>query len=220
MSTEYMINRCLESINRAYRFEFHVVDMREKDLNLLSVLSERELEHLETLKIEKNRIQWISGRYAVKSALFKYKLDRGVMMDLSCIDVLKNDDSSPCIIQYPELCLSITHSFPYCIGLVSDNKIGIDLESTESKKESLIKHFYTLEEQQFLNGYEGKDNYWEQAMILWTRKEAISKLFKLGMRMSFNKLCTLKDTVEMDNCSIALKSFVCGEFALSVAVAY
>lgn len=215
-----MINRCLESINRAYRFEFHVVDMREKDLNLLSVLSDRELEHLDTLKIEKNRIQWVSGRYSVKSALFKYKQDRGVMMDLSCIDVLKNDDSSPYIVQYPDLYVSITHSYPYCIGLVSDNKIGIDLERTSGQKESLIKHFYTLEEQQYLDVFKGKDDYWKQAMILWTRKEAISKLFKLGMRMSFNRLCTLKDTVEKDNYSICLKSFICGEFALSVAAAY
>ena len=97
MNIEYIINSCLDSIKELYQFEFHVFDMRgmrEKDLNLLSVLSEKELEYLDTLKNVKNRIQWISGRYAVKTALFKYKLDRGALMDLSCIDVLKEKDSS------------------------------------------------------------------------------------------------------------------------------
>jgi len=221
MNTEYEINNCLESVKDLYRFEYHILDMRnkrEKDSNLLSILPEKELEHLEKIKIEKNRIQWISGRYSVKSALTKYKLNRGALMDFSSIDVLKGEDSSPYIVQYPELCVSITHSFPYCIGVVSENKIGIDLEKISEHKESLTKYFYTLKEQEFLNGYKGTDEYWKQAMVIWTRKEAVSKLFKLGMKMDFKKLCTLKDTIDLKNYRICLKSFICTEYALSIAV--
>jgi len=222
MSIENIIRNCLESIKKEYQFEFHVMDMRrigEKDLNLLSVLSEKELEHLDTLRNEKNRIQWIAGRYAVKSALFKFKTERGLLMDLSCIDILKGENSSPCIIQYPDLCVSITHSFPYCIGLVANKKIGIDLEKITNSKDSLIRHFYTLEEQKFLEKFRGTDEYSNRAMILWTRKEAVSKVLKLGMQMNFKKLCTLTDAVEMESRSICLKSFTCGDFALSIAIA-
>lgn len=220
MSIECMINSCLESINKAYGFEFYVTDMRkirEKYLKLLSTLSEKEIEHFDALKIEKNRIQWISGRYAVKSALFKYKLERAVLMDFSCIDVLKGEDSAPYISQYPDMCVSITHSFPYCIGLVANKNIGIDIEKISELKESLISHFYSTQEKVILEDKKGTNEYWQQAIILWTRKEAVSKLLKLGMQMDFKRLDTSIDTIVKGNCLIRLKSFICGEFALSIA---
>jgi len=215
-----MINNFLDSISKVYEFEFYVVDMRkvrEKDLNLLSTLSEKEYNYLEELKIEKNKIQWISGRYAVKSALFKYKLERSALMDLSCVDIMKREDSSPYIVQYPGIHVSITHSFPYCIGLVSNRKIGIDLESIGEKKESLIRYFYADAEKEFLERFQGTREYWQQAMMFWTRKEAVSKLLRLGMRMDFRKLDTLDDEIVWDDCVIWLKSFVCGGFVVSIA---
>lgn len=222
MNIEYIINSCLDSIKELYQFEFHVFDMRgmrEKDLNLLSVLSEKELEYLDTLKNVKNRIQWISGRYAVKTALFKYKLDRGALMDLSCIDVLKEKDSSPSIIQYPELCVSITHSYPYCIGVVANNKIGIDLEKISEIKESLIRHFYSEKEQMLLESLKDTNEYSKQAMIFWTRKEAVSKVYRLGMQMDFKKLCTMTEIVDKEYFPICIKSFICKDYALSIATA-
>lgn len=221
MSIERIINNSLESISKPYDFEFYVSDMRkvrEKELNLLSSLSEKEIEYLSSLKIDKNRVQWICGRYAVKSALFKYKLERSVLMDLSCIDVLKGQDSAPYILQYPDLCVSITHSFPYCIGLVSKRKIGIDLEEVNEPKESLIRFFYSTDEKEILESFKGTKEYENQAMIFWTRKEAVSKLLKLGMQMDFKKLDTSKESIVFDNCYICLKSFICGEFSISIAV--
>lgn len=220
MSTEYIINSFLETYSKIHEFEYQVMDMRrvgEKDINLLSVLSEKEIQHLNSLKIEKNRIQWIAGRYAVKSALFKYKLERAALMDLSCIDILKGEDSSPYILQYKDMCVSITHSFPYCIGMVSNKKIGIDIEEISEPKESLIRYFYSNQENTILENLKKTDEYCQRAMIFWTRKEAVSKLLKLGMKMDFKKLDTSTDTIVIDNCCICLKSIICGEFALSIA---
>ena len=221
MSVERILKNSLESISKLYDFEFYVSDMRkvrEKELNLLSSLSEKEIEHLSSLKIDKNRLQWICGRYAVKSALFKYKLERSILMDLSCIDVLKGQDSAPYILQYRDLCVSITHSFPYCIGIVSKRKIGIDLEEVNKPKDSLIRFFYSIDEKEILESFKGTKEYENQAMIFWTRKEAVSKLLKLGMQMDFKKLDTSKEAIVFDNCHICLKSFICGEFSISIAV--
>lgn len=215
-----MINNFLETYSKIHEFEYQVMDMRkvgEKDINLLSVLSEKEIQHLDSLKIEKNRIQWIAGRYAVKSALFKYKLERAALMDLSCIDILKGEDSSAYILQYKDICVSITHSFPYCIGIVSNKKIGIDLEKISETKDSLIRYFYSNEEKTILKNLKKTDEYCQRAMMFWTRKEAVSKLLKLGMKMDFKKLDTSTDTIVIDNYCICLKSFTCGEFALSIA---
>ena len=220
MSTEYIINSFLETNSKIYEFEYQVMDMRrvgEKDINLLSVLSEEEIRHLDSLKIEKNRIQWIAGRYAVKSALFKYKLERAALMDLSCIDILKGEDSSPYIPQYQDICVSITHSFPYCIGIVSNKKIGVDLEEISEPKESLIRYFYSTGEKAILANFKKSDEYCQRAMIFWTRKEAVSKFLKLGMKMNFKEIDTSEETITIDNYDIYLKSCICGEFALSIA---
>ncbi|NLL05072.1 MAG: 4'-phosphopantetheinyl transferase superfamily protein [Clostridiaceae bacterium] len=220
MSTAFKISSFLETNSRVHEFEYEVMDMRrvgEKDINLLSVLSEEEIRQLDSLKIEKNRIQWIAGRYAVKSALFKYKLQRAVLMDLSCIDVLKGEDSSPFIPQYQDICVSITHSFPYCIAIVSNKKIGVDLEGISEPNESLIRYFYSTEEKNILENLKKTDEYCQRAMIFWTRKEAVSKLLKLGMRMDFRELNTSKNEMTIGNYYIYLKSYICGEFALSIA---
>ncbi|WP_010249999.1 4'-phosphopantetheinyl transferase family protein [Acetivibrio cellulolyticus] len=221
MSSQYAINDSLESISELYGFEFSVVDMsklREKDLNLLSVLSEKEIEHLDGVKIEKNKIQWIAGRYAVKSALFKYKLERAVLMDLSCIDVLKGSNSAPYILQYPDLCVSITHSFPYCVGIVSGRRIGVDIDQINEPQESLIRYFYCDAEKVILDSFKGTDEFACQAMIYWTRKEAASKLLQLGMQMDFKNLDTSGDRTIIDKCNIRFESFICREFCVSIAV--
>ncbi|OPZ94983.1 MAG: 4'-phosphopantetheinyl transferase [Firmicutes bacterium ADurb.Bin419] len=216
-----MINNSLEILSGLLGFEFCVTDMSklgEKDLNLLSVLSEKETEHLGTLRNEKNRIQWMAGRYAVKSALFKYKMQKGVFFDLKCIDVLKGADSAPYILQYPDLCVSITHSYPYCIGLVSEKKTGIDLERINEPNDALIRHFYCEGEQRILAKMRGTERYKEQAITFWTRKEAVSKLLKLGMQMDFKKLDTSSDRLVVDNHRIILNSSVCADFCVSIAV--
>ena len=219
MSTEYLINMFLETCCKIQDFEYQVMDMRrveEKEINLLSVLSEKEIHHLDSLKIQKNRIQWIAGRYAAKAALFKYKLERAALMDLSCIDILKGEDCSPYIVQYKDICVSITHSAPYCIAIVSNKKIGIDLEKICEPKESLIKYFYSDQERVILENLKKNGEYCQRAMIFWTRKEAVSKLLRLGMKMDFKKLDTSENTIVIDNRYISLKSNICGEFALSI----
>ncbi len=221
MSREITIKNSLEVLSGRHGFEFCVTDMSklgEKGLNLLSVLSEKEIEYLDKLRNEKNRVQWMAGRYAVKSALFKYKLQRCTLFDLSCIDVLKGEDSAPYIIQYPDLCVSITHSYPYCIGIVSEKKIGIDLERINELNESLVRHFYSEGEQRLLAQLIGSEEYSKQAVMFWTRKEAVSKLFKLGMQMDFKKLDTSSDRIAIDNRRIFLSTSVCTDFCVSIAV--
>lgn len=222
--TEYLIKNSLDSISGFYKFEFYLMNMiyterklEEKDLSLLSVLSEKEAGYMDNLKNHKNRIQWVSGRYAVKSALFKHRLESSGFMNPSCIDVLKGSDSAPYILQYPDLCVSITHSFPYCIGTVSKKRIGVDIEEVIKPEDSFITHFYSANEKKALKSLKGTEEYSRQAMVFWTRKEAVSKLVRLGMQLDFKNIDTSEDKILMGNFSVLLKSFVCNEFCVSIA---
>lgn len=223
LKTEYIIKNSLDVLKDTYKYEFCLVNMIEierrlegKDLNLLSVLSEKEMDYFYSLKIKKNRTQWVSGRYAVKSALFKYKISGSRLFDPTCIDVLKGDDSAPYILQYPELCVSITHSFPYCIGIVSKNKIGVDLERIEEPEPSLIENFYSKNEKEDLKCFEGVQ-FSQRTMTYWTRKEAASKVFKLGMKMDFKGLDTSKEKISFNNRIIKFNSAICQDFCVSIA---
>lgn len=224
---QQLIQNHLEGLASQFQFEFcvlNMIDIEERmnsaDHDFFSVLSGTELKYWESLTLPKNKVQWISGRYAVKSALFKYKLGNGRVMDLSCIDVAKGADSAPYLLQYPGIHVSITHSYPYCIGIVSETRIGIDLEAVFSPPDSLIHYFYSPNEQKQLRNHLDPEAFAIQAMIFWTRKEAVSKLLGLGMKMDFKALDTTEDQINISGPPsgiINLVSCTCNNFCLSNA---
>lgn len=227
--TGKLIHDFLAEIADQYHFQFCIVDMREMETRfplggpgLHSVLSDGELRRLDTLRLHKHKIQWISGRYAVKSALFKLQSQNGLMMNLNNIDVIKGPDSAPYLLQYPGLHVSITHSAPYCIGVVSPQKIGIDLEAVSGHSDSLFKYYFSGKEQEIIRSLGETKERWTQAMIYWTRKEAVSKLLGLGMKMDFKGLDTSGERVEIDGLTdgggIRLLSWGSEVYCLSVAV--
>ncbi len=225
--TEKLINEFLEAESEKYQFDFCAVDMGKiedgieaGEISLPSILSEAEIEYLEKLKLLKNKIQWISGRCSVKSALFRYKFKNQVLMDLTCIDVLKGADSAPYFLQYPDLNISITHSYQYCIGMVCPGKIGVDIEKIFQPREALISRYFSHGEKEILARIKDPLEHSTQATVYWTRKEAVSKLLRLGMKMNFREVDTSEDEVYLPevNNTVKLVSCVCGDFCLSIAV--
>lgn len=223
-----MFENFLGTLSGKYSLYFSLVNMEELGRKLdnendwvFSVLSGAELEHYYKLRTPKNRLQWMAGRYAAKSALFKYKLRSQSIMDLKCIDVLKGENSAPFILQYPDMKVSITHSYPYCIGIVCKRCTGIDIERIADYPYSFVKYFFCDKEKKIINQITDQYSQFEQAIIYWTRKEAVSKLLGLGMGMSFRDIDTTCDELFLGypiNKSIELISCLCKDFCLSVAV--
>lgn len=220
LNEEDIIINFLDSLSGIYQFEFCFFNMSDiekrlktKDFGLLSILSGKERVYFETLRCEKNRLQWVAGRYAVKAAFFKYK-----RVDPYSIDILKGAASAPYIEQYPNVCVSISHSYPYCIGIVAGNNIGVDIEGISEPKESLLRNFYSEAERDELKRYKGTEVYARKVMRYWTRKEAASKVVRMGMKLDFKNLDTLSDRIMLNNQSITLKSFEGEELCVSIGV--
>lgn len=223
-----MFENFLGALSGKYGLYFSLVNMKELDRKLdnekdwvFAVLSGAELEHYYKLRNHKNRLQWVAGRYASKSALFKYKLRSQSIMDLKCIDVLKGENSAPFILQYPDVKVSITHSYPYCIGIVCDRRMGIDIERISDYPYSLIKYFFCDKEKKIINQKTDQYSKFEQAIIYWTRKEAVSKLLGLGMGMNFRNIDTTDDELCLGypfDKAIILTTCLCKDFCLSVAM--
>lgn len=227
-NTHHSLKHFLDQISPMFTFSSAVVDMRKmyRLLNydrsqLNSILSPAELERLEQFVMPKKKIQWLAGRYAVKSGLLKLKPAQLKYTGLNRIEVLNQESSAPYLVQFPELQISITHSYPYCIGVVSEDPIGVDLEKIIPLRESLINQFFHPNEIQNLAEIKDAEKYQAQAILYWTRKEAVSKLLKLGLKMNFKQLDTAKDSL-LDNDNFAsrirLESANLSGYCCSIAI--
>ena len=94
----------------------------------------------------------------------------------------------------------------------------MDIENIFTPDKSLIKYFYTENERQMLKNCMDQDEYSWKAMTYWTRKESLSKLYKLGMNMDFSMMDTTNDSFNDKDMVIELKSFRCKDFCISIAV--
>lgn len=97
---------------------------------------------------------------------------------------------------------SISHSGNYVICVLSDRRVGIDIENkyrsvfSEAKSEQLeriAKRCLTMGEEIHFHSCEEEDKV-DMLMNFWTRKESYSKSVGLGLKMDFSKI----DTEAMD----------------------
>ena len=79
-----------------------------------------ELEQFDSLKNEKRKFEWISGRLASKKALKNFLVNKDEIVNYS-ITVINGENNAPYISEYPHLKLSISHSDEYAIALVSNS---------------------------------------------------------------------------------------------------
>ena len=83
---------------------------------------------------------------------------------------------------------SISHSAGIVACVVSTNEVGIDIEKrlsmSESKIRSFSARFFTPEEQSYL---EENDFLYEVFLLIWTRKEALSKYYGTPFMDNANK---------------------------------
>lgn len=69
--------------------------------------------------------------------------------------------------------ISISHSFPYAVLAISEDKIGVDLEKVATKIQNLKERFLYKTEWDWVKG---KENEAEILTIIWTIKEVLYKL--------------------------------------------
>lgn len=171
----------------------NIININELNMNkCLKFLSNEELCEFNCKRNFKNKKQFLAGRISAKIAL-KEKLSQD--FDYKKVEIYKNNDGAPFFKQFDNINLSITHSNEYCISVVSNKKIGIDLEQIEFGNSSIVNYFFSNEEIHEINLL--NDNEKNKKIIeIWTLKESISKFYRLGMRMNYQELNSLKESNE------------------------
>lgn len=110
---------------------------------------------------------------------------------------------------------SVAHSHRYVVGIIDNNKIGIDIEKIGKTDLRFSKRFYTEEENKYC--IEQKDIY-----RVWTLKESYLKCIGLGLGIPLRSFSVIRDHVVMFTCekqrcdSIFLHSLKVNDYYISI----
>lgn len=89
-----------------------------------------------------------------------------------------NEHGKPSIIGHPEIYFNFSHCKDAVACVISDQPVGIDVESLREYKESLVR--YTMNEEE-IREIESSDDSARTFIRLWTMKEATIKLTGTGI---------------------------------------
>ena len=90
------------------------------------------------------------------------------------------------------------------ILVVSDFKIGVDLEFNRSCKKSIYTRVFCKEEIEFLeNSMDESTDF----ITLWTKKEAVVKLFGGGISMGLNNFSVLKNKINVFDKTVIIDKY-------------
>ena len=101
-----------------------------------------------------------------------------------------NEHGKPSIVGHPEIFFNLSHCKEAAICVVSDQPVGVDVESIREYRESLVN--YTMNDEEIAQ-IKSAENPASTFIRLWTMKEATTKLIGTGIS---NDMKTVLDTTK------------------------
>ena len=150
-----LFNKINSSFNN---LRFWEINETEKELRYNLNLSESSNSKLDKLKSKSQRKQFLSIQNLLK------------LLNLKSGDLMYNSYGKPKLLNGQ--CISISHSFDYCGIVVSEFKIGVDIEKLRPKILNISKKFVSISELKLI-----KECSVRNITKVWTIKEAVFKAF-------------------------------------------
>lgn len=151
-----------------------------------NVLHHDEISKSEDYKFERRRHSYLLGRLAAK-----YAIQNLTDQDLNSIKISEGIFQFP-VIEHLNNVQAVQLSISHCehIGLVlaypEAHPVGIDIEQVNEKSRDALGTIVKPGEENLLSGLPISDI--EGLSVIWTAKEALSKIFRTGMMMDFHTL--------------------------------
>lgn len=160
----------------------------------------------------RRRAEFLAGRIAARRAVaLALGEERGAALEIG-----KDATGAPSVRGHPALHVSISHSSALAVAIAAPFAVGVDVERTEPRPETFARFFFTEAEHERLAAVPAPQRE-ELLHVLWTRKEAASKVGRWGGRLPFGSLDCSGEIVTVSGCRIALRSAFTAGYALSVA---
>lgn len=135
----------------------------------------------------KNGLAYLLLIYALK--------EEGVFKEMPEFEY--NEHGKPFLTNYPNWYFSLSHCRTAVCCVLSNKEVGIDIEKIASYKESLANYVCNAEELVTLQNSKNKAN---EFYRLWTRKEAVFKMFGSGITKEIKDILYTPNTnVESHN---------------------
>ncbi|MEL7146309.1 MAG: 4'-phosphopantetheinyl transferase superfamily protein [Bacteroidota bacterium] len=152
--------------------------------SLLNLLHEQERQKLDGFKFDLRKISYLLGRLSAKKALEVINPEA----------ILQDVHIGQGVFQFPvgrfqsgpnfQFCISHCEEIGVALAYPEEHPIGIDIEKINSKSLDALESQFTAEEKQYLSAL--KLDMLTGLTMLWTAKEALSKIFRTGMMMDFH----------------------------------
>ena len=113
-----------------------------------------------------------------------------------------NEHGKPSIVGHPEICFNLSHCKEAVVCVISDQPVGVDVESIREYKESLVRYTMNNEE---IREIEPSENPAATFIRLWTMKEATMKLIGTGIS---NDMKTVIDTTKYKYTTVERQQYI------------
>lgn len=158
----------------------------------LEWLSSEEHRHLERLRVEKRRQDWLLGRWTAKSALLQSPYFLGSGTAPEDLTVCQAADGAPEALlrgRALPLTLSISHRSGrgLCVLASEVLQVGCDLEIVEARSPAFLQDYFTPNEQAALRAVPANDRD-RIATLFWGAKESALKALRLGLRADTRRI--------------------------------
>ncbi|MGM0589395.1 MAG: 4'-phosphopantetheinyl transferase family protein [Bacteroidota bacterium] len=143
-------------------------------------------------------------------------LEKNPHLDPPQIEVLKEESGRPYIpLKDQTLQVGISHSRDTILVAISDQQIGIDLESVQRETDDRLRN-------RILDPKERNELKSVETIRLWTIKEAVLKLRGTGLRFAMNNVVLIRKSedqfeTKIQNDSILIHSHQIDDFWVAVA---
>lgn len=217
MTVEHLITGKGTSLNAASLCLFSCSE-EEQLVKTTAFLHQEEWEYYRSLQFERRIKSYLAGRYAAKKAISMYLHEE----DLSRIGIERGVFNQPLVVHAQNAQVSITHSDRLAAAVAFSEKspMGIDIEQIcEGKREVLHNQIRPKELTLIQSLPYSADGL---LTLVWTAKEALSKVLKTGLSTPFAlfelKQINVKDDFfvshyenfcQYETVSFMLDSFVC-----------
>lgn len=105
----------------------------------------------------------------------------------------RNEHGKPYLAEYPDIHFNLSHCKSGIVVAVSDQPVGIDIESYREASDSLIRYTMNEEEQRIIRESEDPTRAFTE---YWTKKEAVFKLRGTGITHDLHGLLNGDEVVE------------------------
>lgn len=155
--------------------------------DLLTHFCPEEIEEYQELKHEKKKKEYLLGRYACKLAAGFYLKEKKLQKIKVVQAVVKHPVIKHLSVDTPEITLS--HCYPVVVALAHEagHVVGIDIEQRKASKTRAFERGMTQAEIKLCQKAEDI-SFDLMANVLWTVKEALSKVIKCGLTVPFKLL--------------------------------